>query len=93
MIELVTAMGHAIQTAAPSLKWAFTVEGRIPSAASPPVLELVVDDIVEETTEAIVVPTDGFVDLAIRRVAGEPCPKPFAAPCSSKADWPLAKRW
>lgn len=77
MIELATAMSNASQTAAPSLKWAFTVETRVPSATSPPVLELAVDDIVEETTEAIVVPTGGFVDLAIRRVAGRALSEAF----------------
>jgi O-acetyl-ADP-ribose deacetylase (regulator of RNase III) len=63
-------------TVPPSLKWTFAIEGRARTTA-PPRLELVADDIVEQATEAIVVPTGGFVDLAIRRVAGRPLSEAF----------------
>jgi O-acetyl-ADP-ribose deacetylase (regulator of RNase III) len=71
-------MGFANQVpaASPPLKWTFALEGRAPSG-HPAQIELVAGDIAEEMTDAIVVPTGGFVDLAVRRVAGQALSEAF----------------
>jgi O-acetyl-ADP-ribose deacetylase (regulator of RNase III) len=58
------------------LTWTFDLQGGAPSAFAPRI-QLLADDIVEEATDAVVVPTGGFVDLAIRRVAGHALSEAF----------------